>query len=239
MAPLLLLSQFVQASNGVIKPAVSDLDARDQAKGVRMLSMLTQKYTLLLLLPAVFFLSLLGGRFLGIWMGAEFKDLGLLLALLSVAHLIRLSQYSSFLVLVGKGEHRIFGVLAISVAIATMVLAVVAVRFLGLGLPGVVLANVIPMVLAYGAVLPLYFGRKMGIPVSASLREVLLPALRGSCPAFVVTLLWRIYLPLDSWTHLLVMIACVVTIWSVSCWILALTQEERARFLRIAGRERA
>lgn len=145
--------------------------------------MLTQKYMLLVLLPGSFFLILLGGDFLSMWMGPEVDGLALMLAILTVGHLICLSQYSSFLVLVGKGEHQIFGFLAVSVAVVAMLLAVFAVRVLNLGLMGVVIANVIPMVIAYGALLPWYYCRKMGIRVLDVIRSVLVPALTGSLPA--------------------------------------------------------
>ncbi len=236
MAPLLLLSTVVQASNAVIKPAVSDLDARAESCNVRLLSMLTQKYTLLMLLPGIFFLVVLGGDFLVLWMGPEFEGLALMLALLAVGHLIRLSQYSSFLVLVGKGEHKIFGILAVSVSATAMLLAVLAVKVLNLGLLGMVTANVVPMIITYGGVLPVYYCRKMGIPFSEVIRSVLVPALAGCLPAFALTVLWRLYLPLDSWGRLLIMIGSVIGVWLVSSWTLALTQEERVRFLRMTRR---
>ena len=51
-AGLLLLSEFVQAFTSAIKPAISDLDARDDQEKVRLIAFLTQKYSLLILIPA-------------------------------------------------------------------------------------------------------------------------------------------------------------------------------------------
>jgi len=47
MAGILLLSQFLQAFTAAIKPAVSDLDARDDQARVRQIAFLAQKYSLL------------------------------------------------------------------------------------------------------------------------------------------------------------------------------------------------
>jgi len=59
-AGVVMLSEFLQAFTAAIKPAVSDLDARDNHSGVKLIAFLTQKYSLLVLIPAATFLIVMG-----------------------------------------------------------------------------------------------------------------------------------------------------------------------------------
>ena len=63
------MSEFVQAFTTAIKPAVSDLDTRDDQTRVRQIAFLTQKYSLLILIPAAAFLIVMGREFLTVWVG--------------------------------------------------------------------------------------------------------------------------------------------------------------------------
>ena len=68
---MLLLSEFLQAFTAAIKPAVSDLDARDDHTRVKLIAFLTQKYSLLVLIPAAAFLIVMGREFLTVWVARE------------------------------------------------------------------------------------------------------------------------------------------------------------------------
>ena len=72
-AGLLLLSEFVQAFTTAIKPAVSDLDTRDDQEKVRLIAFLTQKYSLLILIPAAAFLMIMGREFLTVWIAPDVR----------------------------------------------------------------------------------------------------------------------------------------------------------------------
>jgi O-antigen/teichoic acid export membrane protein len=113
IAGVVLLSQFLRAFTAAIKPAVSDLDARDDHRRIREISFLMQKYSLLLIIPAGCFLVVMGREFLQVWVGKEFQNpevvnsISIILAILTVGHCLRLAQHSNFIVLVGKGQHRL------------------------------------------------------------------------------------------------------------------------------------
>ena len=73
-AGVLLLSQLLQAFTAAIKPAVSDLDARNDSAAVKEIAFLTQKYSLLLIIPGGCFLIAMGREFLDVWVSDQFKD---------------------------------------------------------------------------------------------------------------------------------------------------------------------
>ncbi|MHC4432712.1 MAG: lipopolysaccharide biosynthesis protein [Planctomycetota bacterium] len=91
-AAVLLLSMLLQAFTAAIKPAVSDLDARDDKMLVKEIALLTQKYCLLLIIPSVVFMILMGREFLWVWVGDRFEDpsvidgMATILAVLAVGH---------------------------------------------------------------------------------------------------------------------------------------------------------
>ncbi|MHC4519229.1 MAG: lipopolysaccharide biosynthesis protein [Planctomycetota bacterium] len=241
-AGVLLLSQFLRAFTAAIKPAVSDLDARDDHSRVREIALLTRKYSLLLIIPAGCFLAVLGKEFLTVWVGPKFQDptvvnsLAVVLAVLTAGHCLRLTQHSNFLVLVGRGEHRVFGVLMAVTAVLCVSGSVLALKFLDWGLVGIAWCNVVPMALTSGLILPAYFNGKMGITWRESVAHVWRPALAGSLPGVATMIAWKLFVPPDSWLELSAVVIAAGVITGVSAWFLSLEPIERHRFLKVVGR---
>jgi O-antigen/teichoic acid export membrane protein len=241
-AGVLLLSQLLRAFTAAIKPAVSDLDAREEHARVKEIAFLTQKYSLLLILPAGCFLAVLGKEFLAVWVGSKFQDaaivdsLAVVLAVLALGHCLRLAQHSNFLVLVGRGEHRAFGLLTAVTAILCVSGSVVALKYFDWGLLGVAWCNAVPMALISGLVLPVYFNRKMGIAWRESVAHVWRPALVGGLPAAVMMGVWKLVARPNSWLELCAVVMAAAIVTGVCAWFLSLRQVERRRLLAALGR---
>lgn len=242
---ILLLSQLLQAFTAAIKPAVSDLDARDDQVRVMQIAFLTQKYSLLLLIPAAGFLMVMGREFLTVWVGAKFTDptvigsLATVLAILTAGHGLMLSQHSNFLVLAGRGEHKIFGILTALQSLLCIVGAVLSVRVANWGLQGVAWSNFIPMVLVAGAILPIYFNRKMKISAWESITHVWWRAFLGGAPGIAVIVAWKVLAPPGSWLALFGVILAAGAATCVFGWFFSLQDAERRMFFHVAGRDSA
>jgi len=236
VAGVLLLTQFLQAFTAAIKPAVSDLDARNEQSQVKEISFLTQKYCLLMILPAGCFLIAMGKEFLWIWVGEKFKDpavintLGSVLAILTVAHCLRLAQHSNFLVLVGRGQHKIFGALTALMALFCVTASVISVKVLNWGLIGIAWSNFVPVAIISGLVLPIYFNWKMRISITESISNVWLPALLGSLPTMAMICLWKYLSPPCFWLEIIAVVISAIVLTLVSSWFLSLKEIERKRF---------
>jgi len=238
-AGVLLLTQFVQVFSSAIKPAVSDLDARFETDKVREISFLSQKYTLLMLIPAACFFIVMGSDFLKVWMSDRIQDpailqqMGCILAIFTVAHGIRLTQYSNFIVLVGRGEHKMFGVFTLITAALFVIISVVCLKVFKMGLISVAWSNFVPVVLCSGILLQVYFNRKMQIRFKDTVSRVGIPAMLGTLPAIGLILIWKYVAAPDSWTKLVgvAITAAVATV--VASWFLAFSKVERQYFLRI------
>lgn len=243
-AGLLLLSEFLQAFTAAIKPAVSDLDARDDHTRVRQIAFLTQKYSLLILIPAACFLIVMGRQFLTVWVGAKFNDpaiiqsMATVLAVLTAGYFFLLSQHSNFLVLAGRGEHKVFGILTAVEAVLCVSSAVVSVKVLDLGLQGIAWSNFMPMAIVAGIILPVYFNRKMKISPWDSIRHVWWPAVLGCVPSVAILILWKYLSPPDSWREIFAVVAVTGAATVVSAWLVSLESTERTRLFRVFRRGR-
>jgi len=242
-AGVLLLTQVLQAFTAAIKPAVSDLDARNDQLRVKEISFLSQKYSLLLIIPGGCFLVAMGREFLWIWVGEKFQDpavvntMGVILAVLAVGHCLQLAQYSNFLVLVGRGQHKIFGILTALTALVCVSASVISVKVLNWGLIGIAWSNLLPMAFVSGVILPIYFHRKMRISAAESARHVWRPAFLGSLPAIALISIWKYLAPPDSWLEIVGVAVAAMVLTLVSSWFLSLEEVERKRFVHIALRK--
>jgi len=231
----LILSNLLQSFAAAIKPAVSDLDARGDERKLREVACVTQKYSLILLIPSAAFFVIMGREFLDIWVGERFAGLSTVLTILTLGYCARLSQYSNFLVLVGRGEHRVFGVLTIATALLCVALAVISVAVLDLGMEGIAWSNSVPMILTNGVFLPWYFCSRMKISMGDNLSRVWWPAFLGCAPALVMIGIWEYSCPPASWLHIGLVVVCAMLLTMVSAWFLSLSEIERKRFRSVIG----
>lgn len=229
-AGVLAIGATVESFTAAIKPAISDLDARNKDSEILQVAFWTQKYVLILLIPSMFFFLIMGRDFLQVWAGADFGKLHLILIILAVGHFLRILQYSNFLVLVGKGQHRIFGILAALMAVSTIVLAVIFVKTFKLGLVGIALSNLLPMFLICGLVIPIYFNYKMNIIFMDYIRQVWRPALASCAPAILFIGAWKYYRSPDCWLYLATVVISVFIITMTGAWLWGLSSAEKKKF---------
>ena len=243
-AGVLLLSQLLQAFTAAIKPAVSDLDARNDAAAVKEIAFLTQKYSLLLIIPGGCFLIAMGREFLHVWVSDQFKDpsvingMAVILTILTVGHCLRLAQHSNFLVLVGRGQHKIFGILTALTALFCVLASILSVKVFKWGLLGIAWSNFLPMALTSVLILPIYFNRKMRISALESFRNVWQPALLGSLPAVAMICIWKYVAAPDSWLEIVGVVVAAMVLIVIGGWFLSLKEVEKKRFVKIALRKK-
>jgi len=238
-AAVLLLSQLVQTFTRAVKPAVSDFDARDEKANIREVAFLSQKYVLLLLIPSVCFLVCMGRSFLSVWVGDKFPqesvigEIQLVMTILVIGHSLRLSQHSNFIVLVGMGEHKLFGILSAFSAILCIVLAIVSLQVFDMGLIGVAYSVFISMAITSGLVLQIYFNVKMRISVKDSIKRVWSPAFLGTLPAMTTIIVWWRLAPPGSWLQIGAVVAVAAILTFAGSWFLSFSSRERERFISV------
>jgi prepilin signal peptidase PulO-like enzyme (type II secretory pathway) len=178
--------------------------------------------------------------FLSIWLGERFPDqhqideMAAVLMILSVGHGLWLTQHSSFVVLFGMGYHRIFGVLATAAVVVCGTASLLSILVFDTGLRGIAWSCSLTMVAIAVLGVGTYSRQIMRVSARETLREVWLPALRGTFLAVVALVAWnRLALP-SSWIELVCGVGVVGVIAVVGAWFLSLSRSERARFKRLA-----
>ncbi len=230
LMPPMMLSGFVQSLVASIKPAIADLDARNDLRSIQELTLLSQKYVLLFMLPAMAFFLILGGSFYGVWLHREMPQAVALLYILAPGYLIHAAQFPIFLALAGRGEHRIFGVLTLVMGIGAAGLGIFLCRVFGWGTTGVALGATIAMFVVSGVVLPCHAAKQLGLALSDFARRVWMPAAYAVSPVILLLAFWRVWQPPRTLWELILTAASTAPLLAVSVWFLAFDKKERGRF---------
>jgi O-antigen/teichoic acid export membrane protein len=226
---VLTISAIVESLSAAIKPAVSDLDARDESELIHRLAFAAQKLALLVILPSTAFLVFLGGDFLRLWTRTDLGEVHTAMALLAVGQAFKLAQQSNFLVLVGKGEHRFFGLAVVGAGAITIALTLLAVGPLDLGVIGAAGSSCLAWVTIAGVVIPAHVNKQFGVSRRERWRRVFCPALLGSAPGIALLGVWSALRQLGSWVEMGILVGAVALVTSVVAWRLSLDPAERAR----------
>ena len=238
-----LISLALQPFSRAIQPAASDLGARNDDKRLNEMAFLSQKYSLLMLIPSACFFVVMGREFLTVWMGPAIADpatigmMATILTILTVANGLRLAQHSNYVVLLGLGEHRVFGFMTVVNSLLFIGSAVLCLSVFQLGLLAVAWSFFVPMVLISGVFLPIYYRYKRKIRWADNMRQVWAPAVLGTLPAVVLIILWKYFNPPDSWLGLIAVVAAAATLTVTGSWLLSLSSLEKKRFIKIINRK--
>ena len=227
---VLVLSTSIVSLCAAIKPAASDLDARGDADSVRELSIVSQKYTLFLIIPSAGFLVIMGREFLRVWTHLDTPQLSLILALLAVSQAIQLAQHSNFVVMVGKGEHRLFGVCVALIGVSTVGLGILNTGFFHWGLVGVAVANLFPLVVVCGFIIPIHVNSNLGLTWHEAGARVWKPVLFGCFPSLLFLLAWKRVHPPTTWAEIIAIVIFTGLLTAFMAWRWGLDQRERGRF---------
>jgi O-antigen/teichoic acid export membrane protein len=109
------------------------------------------------------------------WVGPEFAQSALVLQLLAVTVVVRVGNATANMVLKGAGRHRLVAATNAAAALSNLALSVAIVR--PLGLPGVAIGTLVPVVLASVVVVFPAGCRRVGLPVGRAVAEAVWPAL--------------------------------------------------------------
>ncbi len=234
LMPPMMLCGLVESLVGAIKPAVADLDTRNELGRIRELTLLSQKYVLLLVVPGMAFFLIMGNDFYFVWLHREMQEVMPLLYILAAGLLVHTVQFPVFLVLAGRGAHRVFGLLTVAMGVGAVILELLFGRIFGWGSIGVAIGSTVAMVVVSGMVLPVHAARRLGIPLADFWRRSWLPAAYGAGPAILLLLLWKAWLQPRTLLGLALLGVAVAVVVLWAGWFLALDEAERDRFSGMA-----
>ena len=195
----LLSRQFLK----VLLPIASGLHAEDDRARLQGLYTASTRLALASFLPVGGIVVLLAQPLLTAWVGAAYASAAHLVAILTVASLIDLSQWPAGSVLQGMAKHRRLAIFSIGSGLVNLGLSLVLVH--PLGITGVALGTLIPTSIECLVFIMPHAMRILNISGRRMIMEVFLPAFLPAVPMIIVVYLLQIIFPISSWLS----IACV------------------------------
>ena len=224
------LEQFVWAFIAVLLPIISGLEALGNKKANSSIYQLGTKYALLGCSPIFLVLFVAGDDFIGLWMGAEYKEQsGEVMHILLIGYIFFLAQLTAHGILKGLSKHKILAVLLSAEALFNLGLSQYLAPIYGIN--GVAMGTVIPLIVINVFLLPLFTCRQLKINYfSYVARSYLVPL--GSLFLFLV-LLTIIDFRVDTFLDLIILSLLTLVIFYAYCFFIHLDQELKIKIINI------
>lgn len=192
----------LRSVTATLTPAFSVLDAYGDGAAIRRMFVNASRYALWMILPVEVGLLVLGRPFLARWMGPEYVARSFpVLVILAAPLALAMSQAVTARVLYGTSRVRWYARAVMAEAVANLLLSVALVR--GWGIEGVALGTAIPNIFV-SVLLALYICRVLEVRVRDYLRQSFLTPCLGAALLAAAWLIAVEYLPLTTWTELIV-----------------------------------
>jgi O-antigen/teichoic acid export membrane protein len=151
--PLMLIQHaqhFFNEVNAVLGPPIIKAAGAGRHADLRWLFLRGARASLLLGLPFLIGFMVFGGEFIVLWMGSEFADGISVLRILALAQVAAVATSITTPIISGLGRVRYAALVVTVQAACNLALSVFLVTQLSLGLEGIALGTLIPMVVFYG-----------------------------------------------------------------------------------------
>jgi O-antigen/teichoic acid export membrane protein len=168
----------------VVLPVASELHAGDDRQRLRHLYLVSSRVALAISMPVAVTLMVAGPTILTMWVGSAYASDAYLLMLLAPAAVLATSQWPAAEVLQGMNRHRLVGVTSCVSGVASILLSILLLPWLGL--MGVAVGACVPIAMASLLVVTPFACRILHVSAGMMLREVWLPALVPSGAAALV-----------------------------------------------------
>jgi O-antigen/teichoic acid export membrane protein len=215
---IVYLMEFTIAIAAVVAPMATRLDTEGRRDELVALFLKWSKISLSLTLMAGLFLIVLGPRFIGWWIGADYEQpAGVVLQILTISCFAFLPVRGVALpILMGLGKPRTPTIAFLATGVLNLILSIVLAR--PLGLAGVALGTAIPNVL-FAAVVLVVACRELGISVAAYLRYVVPRAAAGAVIPLALLVWFRSGVQVQTFFGLVAAGASMVVVFGV-IWLL-------------------
>ena len=220
---LLYLSDFIRGISRALMPAASSLEARDETSALAKVYVDYSRLTYLILLPVCVLFVLIGGDFIAIWMGEDFRGpSGSVLTILAISYQFYLVQRGvGVSIMMGISRLRVPTMMMIQAAVVNAGLSVVLAASWGadLDIDGVAWGTTIPnWILTVGLIG--YTAKQLHVRVwHYIVQSHLIPSL--GIPLLVVpTLLVKQVMDIDSYPKFAIAVVAALAVYSFGAYFL-------------------
>lgn len=209
----------------VFMPLFSSLDARNQRDAILRIYLTASRFCIGLLLPVSIGAVLVGGPFIEVWLGAEYREHAeVIIQLLVLFTMLPFLNPFSTRYLTALGKHGLLAKLYPFAAVASIVLGIALVG--PLGVIGVALAMLLPMFVITPIVLK-QCCNSLGITIYDYMRATVVPSLLPALVLVVVVGLFRYVTRLDTYAELLLAVLLGAVSYAPVFFLTGLQMEER------------
>lgn len=206
-------------------PLFAGLDANSESGKIKDVYLLASKYVSGIVFALAAGVAVIGGPFIGIWIGEEFQEKGeIVIYMLIFFTVLPFSGPFMSRYLTAIGRHGIFARLGPVAAIINIGLSLALVE--KYGIEGVAFASMVPVVIFVPVYLR-YTCRQLGISLYEYFVKSIFPCVVPTCLAAVIAAALRIEMGIKSYTEIFIVVFIVGICWFVSFWLFAMGSNEK------------
>jgi O-antigen/teichoic acid export membrane protein len=216
-------------------PLASQMDALNERESLRALFVGGSRIGVVYGLAGIVGLTILGPRFLGLWMGESFVTRsGPILILLSIETGFYVLAFTCGQVLYGVGRHKVNAWLSLTNATANFALSATLVRWWG---PvGVAWGTVIPAFAFEAIILPVFTARLLGVSLRQFYWSAVVKPVAAALPYAGWLWAWREHGWGSSYTSLVLVVGSGLLIYGPMAWVVALDARDKNLIRRWLGK---
>jgi len=214
----------------------SKFEGENNVKAIRHLLLRSSLYSGLMSVAGVVMMLLFADALLRLWVGGTYAGPGGALALERITGTFRILAigYGLFWIVLpaynvvnGMGRHRFPAIVAVASGVISMVLVAIVVSATGATIELVAWAVIVPMIPAWGLILPWYCCKEVGQPLGRFVWEGFgIPAL--TClPMALAAFIFNYWYPATGWGALLGQLSCCGMILLSVAWLFAVAPDDR------------
>jgi O-antigen/teichoic acid export membrane protein len=181
-----ICQQLTIQLSGSLFPFVVDSAAAGRGDRLGAVLMHGTSLSLAFAVPVCTVLSILAGPVVQAWMGPNFHASAVVLQLLLAIVLVRVANATANMILKGTGQHRLLAFTNAGTAITNILLSIVLIR--PMGLAGVALGTLLPVLTTSAFVLFPSACARVGVPVGTAFRIAVWPAIWPA--AGLIAVIW-------------------------------------------------
>lgn len=185
------------------------------------------RFLMLVAVPLFVGLVTLGNEFISLWMGPGYEESAAVLSLLSISQLAVIASFPCWITSMGLGRVKFLAIIALTEGILNVSLSILFVTIFHLGITGVALGTLIPLIGLTRMAVPIYTCRVLQMKVSEFARATffrwLTAAVLFALPCWLASNLQ----PSSSWMQFLMKIGILGIIYLPIGFYVLLTNGER------------
>ncbi len=237
---ILAAHAFVIAFGISTRVVASRYDGGKHEAMLRLLLLRSTRYSAFLSLAGMTALWLYADVLFRLWIGRQYTGAAGQVALTSVVQTCRvlIGGYGLFWlslpaynVINGMGRHRFPAGVAFVAGLTSMVLVVVLALSPEANIHKVAWGIVLPMIPAWGIIMPWYCCKQTQQPIGSFIKEGLVVPLLAVIPAGIIGFLWNTYAVADSWPVLILQLTVCSFAFLATGWVLVLKRDDRSAMI--------